>query len=593
MATITKSFTEDVESSHKASWVFTFTCANVTASGSTVSVAVPTVTAKMTASGKTSARAFVNFANLYVGSIDANRSYAWYLESSWASGATKTLPFDTSSGTATPATFNTSALFTSSNKTTRTVNVTLKGEYRNSYNIYFNGSSWKGSSYWNEFEQSVSSLGTIATITLNAPPTFSSTQVSFTNDYSGVPYAGKTTANVTISSLSAKYGGDISSAVLKIGSQTASRTTNGTLSILLNAVGTFTPTVTVTDSRGQTTTVTLNAITVQGYNAPSVSFGTERTTSTGAPNDEGTYAVITPTFTFTDAIATLSAPTVAVTDDGGVGRTPTVTWYSTRAADGTLSGSVTWANLSSGDTVYGLVSITNGFNTQKSYQISVTPEDSEDTGTTVTQTLGSAFYTVDFYAGGHGIAFGQPASQDGFFCNMDAHFVDKSDVMRALFDFIHPVGSYYETSDTTFNPNTTWGGTWVLETEGLVHISAGTNYAVNGAPTDTQDGGSPTSATNNHTLTLTEIPSHNHNSKTLTGTFRVMAWSSTTVSGIVTKSNQDKNRNPGSGSNEGACTYTINATHTHDSQGGGGAHNHGNVSTMQPFIIVNRWHRIA
>lgn len=422
MATITKSFTEDVESSHKASWVFTFTCANVTASGSTVSVAVPTVTAKMTASGKTSARAFVNFANLYVGSIDANRSYAWYLESSWASGATKTLPFDTSSGTATPATFNTSALFTSSNKTTRTVNVTLKGEYRNSYNIYFNGSSWKGSSYWNEFEQSVSSLGTIATITLNAPPTFSSTQVSFTNDYSGVPYAGKTTANVTISSLSAKYGGDISSAVLKIGSQTASRTTNGTLSILLNAVGTFTPTVTVTDSRGQTTTVTLNAITVQGYNAPSVSFGTERTTSTGAPNDEGTYAVITPTFTFTDAIATLSAPTVAVTDDGGVGRTPTVTWYSTRAADGTLSGSVTWANLSSGDTVYGLVSITNGFNTQKSYQISVTPEDSEDTGTTITQTLGSAFYTVDFYAGGHGIAFGKPASDVGFEVAMDTTF---------------------------------------------------------------------------------------------------------------------------------------------------------------------------
>lgn len=27
----------------------------------------------------------------------------------------------------------------------------------------------------------------------------------------------------------------------------------------------------------------------------------------------------------------------------------------------------------------------------------------------------------------------------------------------------YPVGSYYETSDTSFNPNTAWGGTWILE----------------------------------------------------------------------------------------------------------------------------------
>ena len=29
----------------------------------------------------------------------------------------------------------------------------------------------------------------------------------------------------------------------------------------------------------------------------------------------------------------------------------------------------------------------------------------------------------------------------------------------------YPVGSYYETSDANFNPNTAWGGTWVLETK--------------------------------------------------------------------------------------------------------------------------------
>ena len=45
-----------------------------------------------------------------------------------------------------------------------------------------------------------------------------------------------------------------------------------------------------------------------------------------------------------------------------------------------------------------------------------------------------------------------------------------------LLDLFYPVGSYYETSDTSFNPNNTWGGTWVLETAGMVHVSAGNGY---------------------------------------------------------------------------------------------------------------------
>lgn len=28
-----------------------------------------------------------------------------------------------------------------------------------------------------------------------------------------------------------------------------------------------------------------------------------------------------------------------------------------------------------------------------------------------------------------------------------------------LLDMFYPVGSYYETSDGSFNPNTSWGGT--------------------------------------------------------------------------------------------------------------------------------------
>ena len=45
---------------------------------------------------------------------------------------------------------------------------------------------------------------------------------------------------------------------------------------------------------------------------------------------------------------------------------------------------------------------------------------------------------------------------------------------QATVDFFYPVGSYYETSDSTFDPNTTWGGTWTTETTAHI-IDEGTS----------------------------------------------------------------------------------------------------------------------
>ncbi len=41
-------------------------------------------------------------------------------------------------------------------------------------------------------------------------------------------------------------------------------------------------------------------------------------------------------------------------------------------------------------------------------------------------------------------------------------YVYENNVM-AIVNVVYPVGSYYETSDVNFNPNTAWGGTWVSE----------------------------------------------------------------------------------------------------------------------------------
>lgn len=335
---------------------------------------------------------------------------------------------DIAYSTSASVTLTTSSYFKSTNPTARTVTLNLVAPQ---YCVVSPYEPSTGSSL-SCTNPSAKTLSTV-TLTLDVPPTATVSAISYDTPY---VYAGLTTASVTVSGSAAYYGGSVTDVTLTIGNQSDSLSGDGTLSIALDTAGTFTPTVTVTDSRGQTKSYPLDPITVMTYAPPTVTFTAERTTSAGIPDDEGTYATCPSTFVFADVIATAIAPSVVLTDENGTQTTPTVTWYSSRAADGTLSGPVTWSSLSSGDTVYGLIP---GLNPNYSYQISVQPRDSEGTGTAIVQTVSSAFYTVDFLAGGHGIAFGQPSSQDGFYCNMDANFM--KDVLIDLPD--------YQTTGTT------------------------------------------------------------------------------------------------------------------------------------------------
>lgn len=342
-------------------------------------------------------------------------------------------------------TLETSYFFDASNPTERIYPAYFRTNGFNSYIAnYGTAGTWT-----NSF-----SLGAIDLI-LDVPPTFSYDPLTIDTPWI---YTGLTTASVDVDNLTAYYGGYITEAKLTIGNQTAILTgddtdilSSGTLSILLNAVGTFTPTLTVTDSRGQVKTETLESITVLGYVNPSVSLGIERTDNTGAPADEGTYAVLTAKFTFTDAVATLSEPVVT----GGT----SVTWYTTRSSAGVVSNSVDWndtSGISSGDTLYGLVGT---FSPNQSYVISVEPKDSKGTGTSVSITLATAFFTIDFLAGGHGIAFGKPAVTDDLFeCDLDAQFNKHVNVGG---DFIAQDMNAQEVQDFIDSLNVGGGGTAV------------------------------------------------------------------------------------------------------------------------------------
>jgi len=136
--------------------------------------------------------------------------------------------------------------------------------------------------------------------------------------------------------------------------------------------------------------------------------------------------------------------------------------------------------------------------------------------------------------------------------------------VASFIDIAYPVGSYYETSDTTFDPNVTWAGTtWVEDTDGRVLVAQNTGTFTTVGAT----GGEET-----HTLTSSEMPAHNHtlyywlNDNLPGGNDRLLAYGNTST---IT---------PG----QTSSTSWISNT------GGGNAHNN-----LQPYIVVRRWHRTA
>ena len=145
---------------------------------------------------------------------------------------------------------------------------------------------------------------------------------------------------------------------------------------------------------------------------------------------------------------------------------------------------------------------------------------------------------------------------------------------QLLVDLFYPVGTYYETSIESFDPNISWGGTWIQDTKGLTTSGAYES-------TDIEEGNSKlflsigqTTGEVNHTLTVSELAKHKHPHK-------LIATSLNDVSGNVNEAGYQTNIM----NNYNMVIYSEGYGFE---TGRSEAHNN-----TQPTIGVIRWHRIA
>lgn len=166
-------------------------------------------------------------------------------------------------------------------------------------------------------------------------------------------------------------------------------------------------------------------------------------------------------------------------------------------------------------------------------------------------------------------------------------YIDKK--ISDLLNMFYPVGSVYETMDSSFDPNKKWGGTWE-RIKGRVLVGVDEND--DDFKTANKVGGEKT-----HKLSVSEMPSHSHSAseKSLKGGVNNISgqdktWGLTS-SGIF--SNWGDTNGFYSTSNRTTTNYKdgfyLDATHTHTigNTGGGNVHNN-----LQPYVTCFIWKRV-
>lgn len=243
----------------------------------------------------------------------------------------------------------------------------------------------------------------------------------------------------------------------------------------------------------------------------------------------------------------------------------------------------------------------------------------------------------------HNITTTELGYLSGVTSNIQQQIDNISESYGDVINLLYPIGCYFETSNSDFNPNRSWQGTvWELEASGLVHVSAdetdGGKYPVNSRGGSEQISYTPSGSNAGTKLTVNEMPVHNHTFKgTEIKNLKTGNQSANHTHKITTKGSEYNNTptqkawgglvgttdgpshiifggnvlTASGATNSHEFTSTTNsANHNHtvnnftpagsiENNGKGNAHTHTftgtatNINVMQPYIAVYKWHRIA
>lgn len=366
------------------------------------------------------------------------------------------------------ATVSTSAIFNSNNPDQKKVDITITADV---IELDTADSVANKTTFYRAYQNANDYQKVVGSITLNAPPSVSKSQFNINANSFYTGYSTITVSTKPNQSIMAKYGGNIKKVELKVGNKSAVYNTvtnsySGSLSIDLSqndnnlSAGTYTPQIIVTDSRGQTTTVNLDSITVKAYPIPTASFNwIERAKKDSQNNqkyildEEGENALGSFNFNYSN-LATGVTPTLTVWDSTGSQVPSTVTWYdSYNDSSGTFGSSYTFPSTVS-HPIYAKIWTQNALDITETYNVSFYLTDSNGkSNNTIHQSIQPSFYTIDFLAGGKGIAFGKSASQQGFHCAMNSAFTGSTTVSKLSLNGATTVDSWRNLPTVTTSAN--------------------------------------------------------------------------------------------------------------------------------------------
>lgn len=156
-------------------------------------------------------------------------------------------------------------------------------------------------------------------------------------------------------------------------------------------------------------------------------------------------------------------------------------------------------------------------------------------------------------------------------------------VAQDLIDIFYPVGTYYETSDSDFDPNIEWGGTWVQDTNGRFLVA----FHSTDFPTINSTGGSKYLQKHTHTRGTMEIEGSFYGDE-------VSRDCGVTATGAFMFPNQVGGKGGFMG---GGFGYNLlNGFSFKASRNWTGATSEagtGNSENLPPYKVCKRWHRTA